>query len=796
MPFPFLYLAISLASGILLSSLLSLSFLPCVLGLVGFLLLAWLAFLLKKDRLAFALLLAATVFFGLNLHSRENTAYENNTVKIFDFNGYADFYGRLYRSSSYGVGRTYLFLRVEKIRYLNKEEKTDGNLRVTVLHPGQYPSPLKLKVGDWVKVSAQVLPVRDFRNFGAPRLANLRKNQNIHNHAVTKSPLLVELQGSNSFSVFRLTSSVRQRLTQKIEDHFSSAERTGLSEEGAVIEALLLGERGRLQEVTTRALQKSGLFHLIAISGAHIAIISYLLFGILKLFGLPKRLSYAILIGLLIFYALLVEGRASVFRAAIMSIVFLGGKLLWKNARLLNSISLSAFVLLLANPFYLFDMGFELTFAATLSIILFFPAVQKYLPRLPLKISDLFALSLTAQLGVLPFLASSFNRVSISSLFLNLAAIPLTGVVMGLGFIFLGLSFASSLLAQGLARALEFLVRVFLWIAHLFDPVSFFSYRIPTPPLPVILGYFFSLLLLLLAPRFKGQKLVALAFFALFLVVLVTYPFPAQFSKSLTLTFLDVGQGDCILVEFPGRKKMLIDGGGVPDDSFDVGENVVSPFLWSKGIKRIDYLVLTHGHPDHMNGLKAVARNFKVGRFWESFSPPQSLGYEELKASLGPFILQERVFRGFSRQEGSVKMEILHPEEEEPFIREAVNEESIVLRLSLRETVFLLASDIDVGAESDLIEKDLPLQARILKSPHHGSKSSSSEEFLNKVQPKIVVITAGRGNLYGVPNQEVLDRYRKLGARILRTDEDGAVQITADGQNILIRTASKMRSSH
>jgi competence protein ComEC len=241
---------------------------------------------------------------------------------------------------------------------------------------------------------------------------------------------------------------------------------------------------------------------------------------------------------------------------------------------------------------------------------------------------------------------------------------------------------------------------------------------------------------------------------------------------------------------------MLVDGGGVPDDSFDIGENVVSPFLWSKGIKRIDYLVLTHAHPDHMNGLKAVARNFKVGRFWEAFSPPQSQAYEDLKNSLGPPVLKERIFRGFSYQEGDVKMGVLHPEEEKLFVHEAVNDKSIVLRLSSGETSFLLASDIGLGAESDLIEKNLLLQSQILKSPHHGSKSSSSEAFLDKVQPKIVVVTVGRGNLYGVPNQEVLDRYKKLGARILRTDEEGAVEIAVDGKDILIRTAREEHPSH
>jgi competence protein ComEC len=241
---------------------------------------------------------------------------------------------------------------------------------------------------------------------------------------------------------------------------------------------------------------------------------------------------------------------------------------------------------------------------------------------------------------------------------------------------------------------------------------------------------------------------------------------------------------------------MLVDGGGVPDDSFDIGENVVSPFLWSKGIKKIDYLVLTHAHPDHMNGLKAVARNFKIGQYWEAFSPPQSLPYEELKNNLGPSVLKERVFRDAKHQEGEVKIEVLHPEEETPFVLEASNDKSLVLRLSLGETSFLLTADIGLEAEREIIEKNLDVQSQVLKSPHHGSKSSSSEAFLERVRSQIVVVTAGRGNLYGVPHQEVLDRYKNMGARILRTDEEGAVEIAADGKDIFIRTAREESLSH
>jgi competence protein ComEC len=241
---------------------------------------------------------------------------------------------------------------------------------------------------------------------------------------------------------------------------------------------------------------------------------------------------------------------------------------------------------------------------------------------------------------------------------------------------------------------------------------------------------------------------------------------------------------------------MLVDGGGVPDDSFDIGENVVSPFLWSKGIKKIDYLVLTHAHPDHMNGLKAVARNFKITQYWEAFSPPQSPSYEELMSNLKPSAIKKRVFRGFRQQEGGVEIEAIHPGEEKPNAREASNDKSLVLRVSLGETAFLLAADIGVEAEREICQKNLNIPSQVLKSPHHGSKSSSSKEFLEQVRPRIVVVTVGRGNLYGVPNQEILDRYENAGARVLRTDEEGAVEIAASGKDITIRTSRRGSFPH
>jgi competence protein ComEC len=397
-------------------------------------------------------------------------------------------------------------------------------------------------------------------------------------------------------------------------------------------------------------------------------------------------------------------------------------------------------------------------------------------------------------MGILPFLVRSFNRVTFSALLLNLVAVPLTGLIMTLGFLFLLLSSLSFSLGQLISQALAFLVRTFIFFARLFDPLSFLSYRIPTPHLVTGIGYFVFLYLLLLPPKIKRLKLAIFISFAICLAVLISYPFPASFSKTLKLTFLDVGQGDSILVEFPGRKKMLVDGGGMPDLSFDIGEHVVSPLLWRKGIKTIDYLVLTHAHPDHLNGLKTVAANFRVINFWESFSPPQNAVYQELLASLKPDVRKTRVFRRFIHEQAGVRIEALHPQESSPCIREASNEESLVLRISQGETSFLLTADVGSDSELEIIRNFPDLRAQVLKSPHHGSRTSSSLAFLEKIQPAVVVISAGRGNVYGVPHPDVLERYEKLGLRILRTDMEGAVEISVNDGNLAIRTARQESS--
>lgn len=755
------------------------------------LLLAWIFFaIFKKIGVSFAFLLLVFFFLGSSLHTHQHNAFHNNPLKQLVTDEYVDFQGKLTKSISKGPERDYLFLRVETVTVRKEQKKITGNLRISVPTSQEMSSPLDLYIGDEVRVSAKLSPSSGYNNFHPTALDLYLETRNIHNRAFTKSPMLIDkLKEGKKLSLSRNISILRRNLQKGIERHFSSPSQTRLSPQGAVLEALLLGERGRIDPEVIRSLQHAGIFHLFAISGAHIAIISFLLFSFFRFVRVPDRASSILLILCLVFYALLVEGRPSVMRATIMALAFLLGKLLWRNVNLLNTLAISAFVILLFNPASLLNIGFQMTFAATLSIVLIFPKVIPYLPKLPLRISEIFALSLTAQLGVMPFIASAFNRITLSSLLLNFGAIPLVGLTMGAGYVFFLVAWASPFAAGILAKLVHFLIDLLIAVSHALDPVPGLSFRIPDPPLFVVLGYFLFLGLLLIPVRIKGQRVIASVCFAIFFGLLVIHPFPAH-SKTLKLTFIDVGQGDSILIEFPGRRKMLVDGGGTPEDTFDIGDRIVSPFLWQKGIKKIDYLVLTHAHPDHMNGLKAVAGNFKIGEFWESFSPEDDRSYAELRKRLSHATSLRRIFRGHAETIDGVKVEVLNPARGDPIVSKIHNDLSLVLRISYGRTAFFLASDIGKSVEKELAGSPAALQSDVLKSPHHGSDSSSSEEFLAAVAPRILVITVGAGNRYNLPNQKTIDRYQDIGVEIYRTDLMGAVEISTDGENLLLRTAS------
>lgn len=655
-------------------------------------------------------------------------------------------------------------------------------------HSTTNPRPLELLAGDRIEFSASLSPENSFRNFFPDFMPRYLRSQRIQARAFCKSPLLIRKLNHDNYTPAGFFSGLRRKLQTGIEKDFPGEDRFKLSPEGAVLEALLLGADGRLDRKTDLQFQKTGLYHLLAISGAHVAVVTFLFYSLLGLFIARKRTIHLILLLALIFYALLVEGQPSVFRAVLMTSLFLLGRLLSADVNLLNTLALSALGLLLINPFSLEDIGFQLTFMATLSLILFFQPLLKFLPKLPFRLSEMTALSLAAVAGTMPLIISNFNRVTFASLILNLLEGPLMGLVVGAGYVYLILNSLLPAAGHLLSIGLKYLTGLFLWIATWLEPLGSLSYRLPSPPLPVVAGFYLFLFLLLLKSRFRWQKPLTLTGLSVFFFIMIIYPFRPD-NNNLAVTFMDVGQGDSIVVEFPGNKVMVIDAGGFFHSPFDPGESLVSPYLWHRGYKKIDYLVCSHFHPDHAGGLPALARNFRIGEFWypeEKGNPLQ----EETCRELSSRVRTRLMIAGLRQEVKGCLIEALYPDEQAYSIFRPGNDLSAVLRLDCGAHSFLFAADITRPVEEYLIDtRREKLKADILKVAHHGSRTSSSQCFLEVVSPEWAVITAGHNNVYGFPHRQVLERLEAAGASILRIDRDGAIRFEQTPHGMLIKTA-------
>jgi competence protein ComEC len=267
------------------------------------------------------------------------------------------------------------------------------------------------------------------------------------------------------------------------------------------------------------------------------------------------------------------------------------------------------------------------------------------------------------------------------------------------------------------------------------------------------------------------------------------WTYRTQFNPSLKVTYLDVGQGNAALIEFPGSKRMLIDGGGFPGSDFDIGEMVVAPFLLRSKILRIDTLVMTHPEADHMNGFLFIAEHFGPGEFWYNGEKADFPSFRELMALLEAKGIRKRTSAELKegREISGAHVEILHPTEGS--LSRKSNDNSLVMRVSSGGTAFLFPGDLEAAGEQMLISRSgFRLKSDVLLAPHHGSRSSSSKPFLEAVNPKACVISSGQGNPFGFPSHEILGRLKAQGCRILRVDELGAIEVSAAQGGFQIRT--------
>ena len=591
---------------------------------------------------------------------------------------------------------------------------------------------------------------------------------------------------------------------------------------GAIVAAIVIGDRAGLDPEVQRRLQEAGTYHVIAISGGNIAILAGLLLGAFRVAGWLGRTAMLSSIAVLLAYAEFVGNGASVDRATLMAVVYVGARAVDQRSPPLNALALVAALLVAADPLSVADPAFLLTCGATLAILVIVPAittinaehaehaerragsavsassalnvvVRRYL--LPM-----FMASVAAEALLFPIGALTFSRVTFAGLALNFLAIPLMGVAQIAGMAVVPLAAISSHLAAAAG-----------WIAHLgaaglvasadlvrFAPVL--TYRVAPPSWIAVAVYYAAAVTWWLVKRGRTVSRAAATIAAGAAIWILMDPRTLMASRGdgrLHVTFLDVGQGDSAFVVFPHGSTLVVDAGGLSFTSaFDIGDRVVAPVVRDAGFRRLDYVALTHGDPDHIGGALSVLREFRPREVWEGIPVPRSEPLTRLRlAAEASGARWANVYRGSRVVVDEVDIVARHPSPADWERQKARNDDSLVLELRWRDVSVLLTGDIGKAVEGDVASATPPARLRIVKIPHHGSLTSSTAAFLKAIHPTIAIASAGRANHFGHPVPEILQRYRDAGAEVFRTDRDGAVTLDTDGASVDMRTFSGRRLS-
>ncbi len=695
--------------------------------------------------------------------------------------------------------------------------------------------------GRVVELDARVRRTHNFRNPGSFDYAAYQARQDIYWTASGRASALRFLPGRCGSRFWKVIFDLRSAALHRLDKLYP-----GDTYASGMTQAILVGESSNLEKVWTEHFRRTGTYHTIVISGLHVTVLAGFLLFLLRMCMVPESFALGATMLASWLYAFVAGWQAPAIRSAAGFALFVFLRYIYRRSRLLNVLAAVALGFVVFDPEQLFDASFQLSFLAVALIgALAVPIIERtsaplamglssladrdrdlHLPpraanfRVELRLLaetlslamrevlspgawlaglglaargavfcwDLVVISAVMQFGLALPMAVYFHRLSITGLSANLLIVPLMSAVIPVGFVavFTGWRFVAAV-AGWLLRVSE---KIAYWHVG-WEP----DWRVADPPLWLALALVAAVVALTLVFQRRRAALVVLGVNAALLVVLVWHPFAPEVERGcLEVTAIDVGQSEGFFLAFPDGKLVMLDGGGFPPNGrarkprLDIGEDVVSPYLWSRSIRRLDAVALSHPHEDHIGGLPAIVENFRPKELWVGAvaDTPEWRLLRDVALRRGVRIVRLEYGRKF--RYGGTDLEVLAPLPDHEPSAEAPNNDSLVLRIRYGRNSFLFTGDIEKRVERQLVEAGTLARTDVLKVPHHGSKTSSSELFLESVRPAFAMISCGLDNHFQFPHAEVLERLQGLHSAVLRTDVDGLVSVRSDGRLIRFET--------
>ena len=640
---------------------------------------------------------------------------------------------------------------------------------------------IEIELGDEITFEGKLNEPQENTN---PMLFNYKLNlisNKIYTTMTIKDYSIIKINKENKVFRYKVKANFREDIEAIFDINLKD-------ENSALMKSIILGEYSYLEEENVEKYRTLGLAHILAVSGLHIGIISGFLIYLFSHLGIKRKLNIAITLSIIWFYGYLIGFPPSLLRANIMFSILFYAQTLAEPYDSINTVFFAVFILLIINPMWLFNLGFQLSFIATFSIIYFTPKIQKSFYPYRNKITYALSGLLGVQIGLLPIQAYYFNQIPVFSIFSNLIIAPILSLSLILGGIMVGLFYSLPILITFIGSILDLILSLQFNLVNLLYGLPFGEIKAYSPNYFEIILYYVFVLVIFRVIKLDKINTNIKKVIVYYLVILLLFNYIALLTdSSIEIQFIDVGQGDSILINTK-TGSYLVDTGGNIMDSFDVGKNITLPYLMKIGVNKLDGVFITHFDDDHCKALPVLMDNIKIKNILISYEDDGNMVYNEIKNSGIPLtILKENDLIWLDK---NTSIKVLSPNED--VIKRGLkgNNLSLVFLLSYYDKEILFTGDMEKEVEWQLINKfENPID--IIKVPHHGSNTSSTEEFLNRINPSIGIISVGKNNFYGHPKEEVLNRYNILDTKLYRTDTMGMIRVKLNKEDINVETFIK-----